>query len=212
MISEKLLRMKEVTQLLNVTSQTLRHWSKEGFLTAIRGKGGHRRFKLSEVRRFMKLDPVSERGNKCLLYCRVSTNIQKENLKRQRERLEQFALSNGYLVEYIYEDIASGMNFKRKGLLNLLFYCQTHPIKTVIIEYKDRLARFGVDLLADILRSYGTELLIINKMESDYNQEIIDDMIAVIIHFSSRLYGKRKGMNKAKQIKQQLLEEQHDPH
>ena len=91
--------------------------------------------------------------------------------------------------------------------MNLLQYCQTHPIKAMIIEYKDRVARFGVDLLADILSSYSTKLLVVNQMESDYNQEIIDDMIAVIIHFSSRLYGKRKGINKAKKINQQLLEE-----
>jgi predicted site-specific integrase-resolvase len=76
----------------------------------------------------------------------------------------------------------------------------------VIIEYKDRIARFGVDLLADILRSYGTALLVVNQMESDYKQEIIDDMITVIIPFSSRLYGKRKGIKKAKKINQQLLE------
>jgi len=198
--------MKDVTQLLNVTPQTLRHWSKEGFLTAIRSKGGHRRFKLSEIRRLMKLDPLAGRENKCLIYCRVSTTIQKANLQRQRERLEQFAVANGYKIEGIYQDIASGMNFKRKGLLNLLHYCQKNPVKAVVIEYKDRLARFGVDLLTDILRSYGTELLVVNQTDSDYKQEIIDDLIVVIIHFSSRLYGKRKGINKAQHIKQQLLE------
>ena len=192
--------------------QTLRNWSKDGFLKVIRSKGGHRRFRLSEVRRLMKPDPVSNSENNCLLYCRVSTTLQKEHLKRQRERLAQFALTNGYVVEHLYEDIASGMNFKRKRLLKLLQYCQTHPIKAMIIEYKDRVARFGVDLLADILSSYGTKLLVVNQMESDYNQEIIDDMIAVIIHFSSRLYGKRKGIKEAKKIKQHLLEEQNDPH
>ena len=212
MLSEKLLRMKEVAQLLSVTPQTLRNWSKDGFLKVIRSKGGHRRFRLSEVRRLMKPDPVSNSENNCLLYCRVSTTLQKEHLKRQRERLAQFALSNGYVVEHLYEDIASGMNFKRKGLLNLFQYCQTHPIKAVIIEYKDRIARFGVDLLADILRSYGTELLVVNQMESDYNQEIIDDLSSVILHFSRRLYGKRKGIKKAKKITQQLLEAQNDPH
>jgi len=132
MISEKLLRMKEVTQLLNVTPQTLRHWSKEGFLTAIRGKGGHRRFKRSEVLCLMRLDPFSEAENRCLLYCRVSTSIQRADLQRQCERLEQFAGANGYTVEGIYKDIASGMNFKRKGLLDLLHYCQKNPVKAVL--------------------------------------------------------------------------------
>jgi len=110
----------------------------------------------------------------------------------------RFALTNGYVMEYFYEDIASRMNFKRKILLNLLQYCQTHPIKTEIIEYEECIARFRVNLLADILRSYGTELLVMNKRESDYRQYFIDDMIDSIIHFSSHLYGKRKGIDKAK--------------
>jgi len=70
------------------------------------------------------------------------------------------------------------------------------------------LARFGVDLLKDFLSSYGTELLIVNAADSDYKQEIIDDMIAIIIHFSSRLYGTRKERNKANKIKNELLEEE----
>ena len=85
-------------------------------------------------------DPQSNAKN-CLIYCRVSTTIQRDNLKRQRARLETYAVANGYTIEKMYEDIASGMNFKRRGLLKLLEYCQTHTIKAVIIEFKDRLAR-----------------------------------------------------------------------
>ena len=96
------------------------------------------------------------------------------------------------------------MNFKRKGLLRLLQHCQTHAIKAVIIEFKDRLARFGVELIRAMLHSFGTELVVVNQIESDYNQEIINDMIAIIVHFSSRLYGKRRGKKKSTQITQIL--------
>ena len=96
------------------------------------------------------------------------------------------------------------MNFKRKVLLKVLKHCQTHPIKTVSIEFKDRLARFGVELIPAMLTSFVTELVIINRVVSDYKQEIIDDMIAIIVHFSSRLYGKRRGRKKTTQIKQIL--------
>ena len=149
------------------------------------------------------IDPQAIAKN-CVIYCRVSTTIQRENLKRQCARLETYAMANGYTIEKIYEDIASGMNFKRKGLLRVLNYCQTHAIKTVIIEFKDRLARFGVELIQAMLASFGTELVIVNRVESDYKQEIIDDMIAIIVHFSSRLYGKRRGRKKTTQIKQIL--------
>jgi putative resolvase len=196
--------MKEVSTLLGVTPQTLRNWSNEGYIQAVVGKGGQRRFNLSEVRRLMNFATQQSSENTCLIYCRVSTTIQRANLNRQRDRLEAYAVANGYIIEQIYEDIASGMNFKRKGLLRLLQHCQTHAIKAVIIEFKDRLARFGVELIRAMLHSFGTELVVVNQIESDYNQEIIEDMIAIIVHFSSRLYGKRRGKKKSTQIKQIL--------
>ncbi len=205
MSSEQLLKIGDVATLLGVTTQTLRNWANNGYMDAIIGKGGHRRFRRSEIERLMELKEPEGNVKKCLLYCRVSTSIQKDNLERQLERLTSFALSNGFIIEGIYKDIASGMNFKRRGLLKLLDYCQKHRINTVVIEYKDRLARFGVDLLREILNSFGTELMIVNATDSDYKQEIIDDMIAIIIHFSNQLYGKRKGKNKVNIIKKELL-------
>jgi putative resolvase len=204
MVIDKLIRIQEAATLLGVTPQTLRNWSNEGYIEAIVGKGGHRRFKWSEIKRLLHLTDPQDSAKNCVIYCRVSTTIQRENLKRQRARLETYAVANGYSIEKIYEDIASGMNFKRKGLLKVLNYCQTYAIKAVIIEFKDRLARFGVELIQAMLTSFGTELVIVNRVESDYKQEIIDDMIAIIVHFSSRLYGKRRGRKKTTQIKQIL--------
>jgi putative resolvase len=204
MVVEKLLRMKEAATLLGVTPQTLRNWSNGGYVEAIVGKGGHRRFKWSEVKRLMHLTDPQAIAKNCVIYCRVSTTIQRENLKRQRARLETYAMAKGHTIEKVYEDIASGMHFKRKGVLKLLNHCQTHAIKAVIIEFKDRLARFGVELIQAMLASFGTELIVVNRVESDYKQEIMDDMIAIIVHFSSRLYGKRRGRKKTTQIKQIL--------
>ncbi len=164
------MKIGDVATLLGVTTQTLRNWTNSGYIDAIIGKGGHRRFRSSEVERLMELKEKESNFKKCLLYCRVSTSIQKKNLERQIERLKSFAISNGFTIEGIYKDIASGMNFKRRGLLKLLSYCQKHRINMVIVEYKDRLARFRVDLLKEFLSSFGTELimlmlliLIINK-------------------------------------------------
>ncbi len=204
MIPDKLLRMREVSTLLGVTPQTLRNWSNKSYIQAVVGKGGQRRFKLSEVKRLMNFDTQQCNENTCLIYCRVSTTIQRANLSRQRDRLEAYAVANGYLIEKIYEDIASGMNFKRKGLLRSLNHCQTHVIKAVIIEFKDRLARFGVELIRAMLHSFGTELILVNQVEADYKPEIMADMIAIIVHFSSRLYGKRRGKKKTTQINQIL--------
>ena len=164
MISDKLLRMKEVSTLLGVTSQTLRNWSNEGYVQAVVGKGGQRRLRLSEIGRLMNFAPPQSNENTCLIYCRVSTTLQRANLNRQRDRLEASAVANGYIIAQSYEDSASGMNFKRKGLLRLLQHCQTHAIKAVIIEFKDRLARFGVELIRTMLHSFGTELVVVNRI------------------------------------------------
>jgi predicted site-specific integrase-resolvase len=94
--------------------------------------------------------------------------------------------------------------FQTQWLIKSPYLLQTHAIKAVIIEFKDRLARFGVELIQAMLASFGTELVTVNRVESDYKQEIIDDMIAIIVHFSSRLYGKRHGRKKTTQIKQIL--------
>ncbi len=159
MNSERLLKIGDVAGLLGVTTQTLRNWTNRGYMNTIIGKGGHRRFKVSEEERIMELKENDNTIKNCLLYCRVSTSIQKENLERQIERLKSFVISNGFTIDGVYQDIASRMNFKRRGLLKLLEYCQQHRISTVIIEYKDRLAIFGVDLLKELLSSCGTELL-----------------------------------------------------
>ena len=83
----------------------------------------------------------------------------------------------------------------------MLKQCQTHAIKAVLIAFKDRLVRFGVELIRELLHSFGTELVLVNRVESDYKPEIFEDMIAIIVHFSSRLYGKRRGRKESSQIK-----------
>ncbi len=118
MIPDKLLRMKEVSTLLGATPQTLHNWSNEGYIQVVVGKGGQRRFKLSEVRRLINFDTQPSYENTCLIYCRVSTTIQRANLSRQRGRLEAYAVANGYVIENIYEDIASGMISNGKGCYN----------------------------------------------------------------------------------------------
>jgi len=101
MILDELLRMKEVSTLLGATPQTLRNWSNEGSIQAVVGKGGQRRFKLSELRRLMNFDMPECYDHTCLIYYRVATTIQRSNLSRQRDRLEAYAVANGYIIANI---------------------------------------------------------------------------------------------------------------
>jgi len=205
MKNNHLLKIGDTARALGVCTKTIRNWVRNGFIKCVIGGGGHRRFQKSEVERLLNVKESRKMKKSCILYCRVSTTIQRENLTRQEERLVSFAISNGYTIFQILKDIGSGMNFKRRGLLKMLKVCQTEKIDFIIVEYKDRLARFGVDLIKEILSYFGTELIIVNNTNSGYQQEIIEDMIAIIVHFSSRLYGKRRGRKKSKKMVDQIV-------
>ncbi|MFX1296501.1 MAG: hypothetical protein ACFFD2_16800 [Promethearchaeota archaeon] len=92
----------------------------------------------------MNFDTYQSNENTCMISCEISLTIRRANLSRQRDQFEAYVVANRYIIEKIYENIASGINFNQKGLLCLLKHCQTHAIKAEIIEFKNRLARFGV--------------------------------------------------------------------
>ncbi|MFX1258397.1 MAG: recombinase family protein [Promethearchaeota archaeon] len=95
------MKIGDVARLLGVITQTLRNWANNGDMNAIIGKGGHRRFRINEVKRMMELKNSNNKPKNCVLYCRFSTFIQKENLERQIERLESFVVSNGFMIDGI---------------------------------------------------------------------------------------------------------------
>jgi len=134
-----------------------------------------------------------------VVYARVSTHEQKENLNRQILRCEEFACAKGLSITKTYKEIASGMNDNRRQLYKML---DTKPTK-IIIEYKDRLTRFGFNYLEYFLKDQGCEIIVINR-DHEEDHDLIKDMISVITSFCCRLYGIRKGKNKAKVLKEMI--------
>lgn len=137
---------------------------------------------------------------KTYIYCRVSSYSKKDDLIRQVERCQDFCLANGWSVEKVHKEIASGMNDKRSKLLELF----NNIPKRIVVEHKDRLTRFGFNYFNHILPLLGYELIVINK---DFEEEadLIKDLISIITSFCCRLYGLRKGKSKAKNIKDKVL-------
>jgi putative resolvase len=130
------------------------------------------------------------------IYCRVSTYQKKDDLNRQLERCEAFCLSNGWQIEKSFKEIASGMNDNRK-LLNKIFDL---PPGRLIIEHKDRMTRFGFNYLENLMTKLGWQIIVINRDKED-ETDLMKDMISIITSFCCRLYGLRRGQNKAKEIK-----------
>jgi len=147
---------------------------------------------------------------KIALYARVSTTKQKKDLENQIENLKTFCLGKGYTIDFVFSDIASGMNENRKGLNDLMNKIIEGEISNVIISHKDRLSRFGYGYLENIFNKFGCTITQIDSTEEkSFQNELTEDLISIIHHFSMRFYGKRKNSlkNIEKTIKKEIKED-----
>jgi predicted site-specific integrase-resolvase len=144
-----------------------------------------------------------------VIYCRVSNTKQKDDLDKQEQVLKEYAISNGYKVDYIFRDIASGMNESRKDLNELIKSVVENKVNKVFISYKDRLTRFGYNYFEYIFKMFGTEIEVVNlTKEEDFQTELTQDLISIIHHFSMKMYSnRRKELNALKKVLQQEIQE-----
>jgi predicted site-specific integrase-resolvase len=143
-----------------------------------------------------------------VIYCRVSNTKQKDDLNKQEQILKEYAISNGYKVDYVFKDIASGMNESRKDLNELIKLVVENKVNKVFISYKDRLARFGYNYFEYIFKMFGTEIEVVNlTKEEDFQTELTQDLISIIHHFSMKMYSnRRKELNALKKVLKQKSE------
>ena len=143
-------------------------------------------------------------NKKIVGYCRVSLTKQKDVLERQIENVRTYMIAKGYQFEII-TDIGSGINYNKKGLNQLIDMITNSEIEKVVILYKDRLIRFGYELIENLCEKYGTTIEIIDNTERTEEQELVEDLIQIVTVFSCRLQGKRA--NKAKKMIKELIED-----
>lgn len=142
-------------------------------------------------------------GKRVAIYIRVSSSETKENLDRQAERLVQYATAKGYTIVKVVKKIGSGLNENRKKLEQLL---ESDDYNILLVEHKDRLARFGIHYLELLLRRLGVQLEIVNLAENS-NDELVQDLIAIITSFAARLYGQRRAKRQTEKIIAELQAE-----
>jgi excisionase family DNA binding protein len=182
----------EAAKKLGVSISTLRRWEKEGRLVAERTSKGHRRYRLDQLMRVESSD-ASKRIT--LGYARVSSHDQKDDLMRQKEVLQLFCAQRGWRFEII-EDLGSGMNYRKKGLIELLNRLLSGEIERLVLTNKDRLLRFGAELIFSICEIKRTEVVIINQsQEARFEEELAKDVLEIITLFSARLYGSSSKKN-----------------
>jgi len=178
--------MKEASKLLGVTVRTIQRWDKEGKIRCVRTVGGKRRVPESEIKRILGI----HEERKIVGYARVSSHTQKDDLERQIELIGRYAKEKGWDIE-ILKDIGSGLKENRRNFQKLLRMVMNKEVSKVVIAYPDRLTRFGFKTLEEFFKSYGTEIVVINKEEKSPQEELIEDLITIISHFAGKLYGMR---------------------
>jgi predicted site-specific integrase-resolvase len=199
----------EFARLIDKTEQTLRNWDKNGTLKPHHiAESGHRYYSKEQVNHFFGLKNNKEQLNRKIIgYCRVSSNKQKDDLERQIENVKTYMIAKGYTFNII-TDIGSGINYNKNGLNQLIDMITNMEVEKVVILYKDRLLRFGFEIIENLCNKYGTAIEIIDNTEKSEEQELVEDLVQIITVFSCRLQGKRA--IKAKKMIKELFSDDKD--
>lgn len=164
---------------------------------------GYRYYSQEQLNYFLGIQK-KQLNKRVVGYCRVSSNKQKDDLERQIENVKTYMIAKGYQFEII-QDIGSGINYNKKGLNKLLDMVTNGEVEKIVVLYKDRLVRFGFELIENICNKYGAKIEIIDNTEKTEEQELVEDLIQIVTVFSCRLPGKRA--NKVKKIIKELTED-----
>ena len=174
--------------------ETLRRYATDGLIDYLRTDGGHRRYNVASYRPTTEALAIPDEEKKTAVYARVSSKKQKNDLEHQKTILKE-----AYPNAVVFEDMASGINYERKGLTRLLDRVCKGEFKQVVVAHKDRLARFGVELIQWIINRTGTPLLIVDREGKSSQQELTEDLMAIVHVFSCRANGKRRYKNTQQQ-------------
>lgn len=191
----ELMSIGKFAKKIGVNVVTLRRMEAKGeLLPAHVSSGGTRYYSTEQLKQFIGSD---NKQKLVIGYCRVSTPSQKDDLKTQVENVKSYMIAKGYQYEII-EDIGSGINYNKKGLKQLIDKINNQEVSRVVVLYKDRLIRFGFELIEYLCQINGVELEVIDHTEKSKEEELTDDLIQIVTVFANRLYGQRS--KKAKRL------------
>lgn len=180
---------------LGVTPEHVRTMHRTGEVIPARISEKGTRYYSEEQLRELKNTQFSQREDKVVAYCRVSTKSQRDDLEKQVENVKSYMYAKGYSFEVI-TDIGSGINYKNKGLQELISLIDSNQVTKVVILYKDRLVRFGFELIQLLCELHDVEIEIIDNSEQSIDEELTEDLIQIITLFANRLYGSRSKTTK----------------
>jgi putative resolvase len=194
--------INKFSKLVGKTPQTLRNWDKNDVLKPHHtSTNGYRYYSEEQIKQVLHIK--IDNPKIVIGYCRVSSSKQKDDLERQIDNVKNYLISQGKPFEII-SDIGSGINYSKKGLQNLIQRIESGEVEKVVVLYKDRLIRFGFELIEYIAKLNQCVIEIIENAEKTQEQELVEDMIPIVTVFACRLQGKRA--NQAKKFVKELRE------
>ena len=192
------MKSKEVLKLLKVSRPTLCKYVASGKLKVTLQPNGFYDYDDDSVYRLIGIE-----NREVVLYGRVSTSKQKDSLQTQIETLKAYAAGNGFIINNVYSDVASGLSFDRKEFKRLLIDVINHKVKTVIITHKDRFTRVSFDMWKELFEYFNCNIIVINNDEDD-DKGLFEDIISLLHNFSIRMNSKRR--KKKLQLVKEVLE------
>ena len=182
---------KDFAELLGVSVKTLQRWDRENILKAKRTPTDRRYYTYDQYLEYKGINNTND-NRKTVIYTRVSTNGQRDDLKNQVEFLLNFTSSKGIIVDETIEDIGSGLNYNRKKWNKLIDECMENKIDSIIVTHKDRFIRFGYDWFERFLGKFNVKIIVVNNEFLSPQEELVQDIISILHVFSCRIYGLRK--------------------
>jgi putative resolvase len=180
---------KEFGSLIGRATKTLQRWDRQGILKSHRSITQRRYYTHDQ---YIQVTGQKTQKRQRITYCRVSSAAQKKDLISQKTAVESFCLAAGKAVDKKFEDIGSGLNYKRKFFVQLMEMVERGEISEIVVAHKDRLVRFGFEWFEKFCNDHGVSILVMNADTLSPEQEMTKDLLSIIHCFSSRLYGLRK--------------------
>jgi predicted site-specific integrase-resolvase len=186
-------KSSKACEILGVVPSTLRTWDKNGSIKTLRTPGGMRLFDVTSVNGYVQVVKVRKRNEaSTILYSRVSSSKQKEDLKRQSEYLKTNHVVEPTSTITEISDIGSGINFKRPGLLQILGLVKDRKVSTIVVASRDRLARFGFELIEWLCSEYGTKIVVLDAEDTTPESELGKDLMSIVQVYCCRWNGRRR--------------------
>ena len=181
-------KVGEFAKLLNVTVKTLQNWDKQGTLKAYRTPTNQRFYTEEQLNQVLNLSNNNQNKKQGLKigYCRVSTHNQKNSLENQEEYLRSYTNAKGVILDEVFTDIDSGINYSRKNFNKILELVEAGEISEIYVTYKDRFVRFGFDWFNNFCEKHGSKIIILNQPSTSSEQELAEDLLNIVTVFSAR--------------------------